>query len=91
MKSSTKPPKIFPFKSIATESKKENFFTSFKKIFKRQEIPSEKPKKKQACYVHITCSDPSEDGDMEVEMTYEGNEDLVAYLVENASQFFRKN
>ena len=91
MKSSTKPLKIFPFKSIAAGSKKETFFTSLKKIFKKQEIPSEEPKKKQACYVLITCSDPSEDGDMEVEMTYEGNEDLVAYLVENARQFFQKN
>jgi len=43
---------------------------------------------KCACYVLITCSEPAEDGKMEVEMNFEGDEHLAAFLVENASQVF---
>ncbi len=39
---------------------------------------------KNACYVLITCGEPSADGKMEVEMTYEGDEILAAYLIESA-------
>jgi membrane-bound inhibitor of C-type lysozyme len=41
-----------------------------------------------ACYVLITCSEPSKEGHMEVEMNYEGDESLAAFLVDNASQVF---
>lgn len=41
-----------------------------------------------ACYVLITCTAPTADGKMEVQMNYEGDECLAAYLVENASQVF---
>lgn len=46
-----------------------------------------------ACYVLITCSEPNVEGKMEVEMNYEGDECLAAFLVENAAQVFddRKN
>jgi hypothetical protein len=40
--------------------------------------------KNNACYVLITCGEPSEDGKMQVEMTYEGDECLAAYLIESA-------
>ena len=40
-----------------------------------------------ACYVLITCGEPSKDGKMQVEMTYEGDPILAAYLVESAQQF----
>ncbi len=40
-----------------------------------------------ACYVLITCGAPSKDGKMEVEMTYQGDPVLAAYLVESAQQF----
>jgi hypothetical protein len=40
--------------------------------------------KKNACYVLITCEEPNEDGKMHVEMTYEGDSVLAAYLLENA-------
>lgn len=39
------------------------------------------------CYVLITCGQPSKDGKMQVEMTYEGDPVLAAYLVESAQQF----
>ncbi len=44
--------------------------------------------KKCACYVLITCTEPGLDGNMEVEMNYEGDESLAAFLVDNASQIF---
>jgi hypothetical protein len=37
-----------------------------------------------ACYVLITCGQPSEDGKMQVEMIYEGDVSLAAYLIESA-------
>ena len=40
--------------------------------------------KNNTCYVLITCSEASEDGKMEVEMTYGGDPILAAYLVESA-------
>lgn len=44
--------------------------------------------RKCACYVLITCTEPSADGKMDVEMNFEGDESLAAFLVENASQVF---
>lgn len=40
-----------------------------------------------ACYVLITCKNPSKDGKMHVEMTYEGDPVLAAYLLESAQGF----
>lgn len=40
--------------------------------------------KNNACYVLITCTEPTEDGKMQVEMVYEGDECLAAYLIESA-------
>ncbi len=40
------------------------------------------------CYVLITCSHPSKDGKMNVEMTYEGDEVLASYLVDGAQKTF---
>ena len=44
-------------------------------------------REKNACYVLITCKEPGEDGKMEVELTYEGDECLAAYLIESAQGF----
>lgn len=41
-----------------------------------------------ACCVLITCSEPTSEGKMEVEMSFEGEESLAAFLIENASQVF---
>lgn len=40
--------------------------------------------KKHVCYVLITCAEPSEDGKMEVEMTYEGDAVLASYILQGA-------
>ncbi len=45
---------------------------------------------KCACYVLITCTEPSSEGKMEVQMNYEGDEDLAAYLIANAGQVFEE-
>ena len=42
------------------------------------------------CYVLITCGKPSENGKMQVEMTYEGDAHLAAYLLENAQDFIEE-
>ena len=41
-------------------------------------------KQQNAAYVLITCAAPTEDGRMEVELTFDGDEDLAAYLIESA-------
>ena len=40
--------------------------------------------KQYACYVLITCDEPTEDGNMNVQMSYEGDTVLASYLVEGA-------
>jgi len=40
--------------------------------------------KNHACYVVITCGDPTEEGDMEIQMIYEGDPILASYLLEGA-------
>lgn len=40
--------------------------------------------KKHACYVLITCDEPSDDGQMQVEMSYEGDATLAAYILHGA-------
>ncbi len=62
-----------------------------KKSQDAKDAPSVRPRlsKDNACYVLITCTKPSEDGKMQVEMTYEGDECLAAYLIESAQEFIR--
>ena len=43
--------------------------------------------KNPSCYVLITCGQPSEDGQMQVEMTYQGEPALAAYLLQGAQLF----
>lgn len=54
-------------------------------------VNAEKEIKKKdncACYVLISCTTPDEKGNMQVDMKYEGDETLAAFLVQNASQVF---
>jgi len=43
---------------------------------------------KHTCYVLITCSKPSEEGKMNVELSYDGDENLASYLLQNAQDVF---
>lgn len=56
----------------------EDAFSRMKKVLKDR----------YACFVLITCTSPEKDGKMEVEMNFEGDEDLAAFLVGNASEVF---
>jgi hypothetical protein len=47
----------------------------------------EKLASRHACFVLITCDTPSIDGNMNVEMTYEGDPVLAAYLLEGAQSY----
>lgn len=40
--------------------------------------------KNHLCYVLITCDAPSMDGELKVEMTYEGDASLASYLLHGA-------
>jgi hypothetical protein len=51
---------------------------------KRVTIKMRRRTNKNACTILISCKEPSEDGKMQVEMSYEGDEVLAAYLLENA-------
>lgn len=44
----------------------------------------EKLAEKHACYVLITCDQPSCDGKMQVQMSYEGDATLAAYILQGA-------
>jgi hypothetical protein len=46
--------------------------------------------KKHVCFVLITCEAPSEDGNMHVKMTYEGDAALAAYLLHGAQDFIEE-
>ena len=38
----------------------------------------------ESCYIFISCGEPTDDGNMRVEMSYDGDPVLVSYLLENA-------
>lgn len=43
-----------------------------------------------ACYVLVTCSEPSKGGKMQVEMSYDGDEVLASYLLQSAQDIFEE-
>jgi hypothetical protein len=43
--------------------------------------------KNTACYVLIKCDEPTEDGNMQVEMTYEGDANVASCLLRGAQSF----
>jgi hypothetical protein len=46
--------------------------------------------KDHVCYVLITCEEPTDGGDMHVEMTYEGDATLASYLLQGAQTFIEE-
>jgi hypothetical protein len=46
--------------------------------------------KEYACYVLITCDQAGSDGKMQVEMSYEGDPTLAAYLLHGAQDFLEE-
>lgn len=43
--------------------------------------------KKHACYVLVTCDKPTEDGNMQVEMSYHGDVALASMLLQGAQTY----
>ena len=79
-----KSPNVLSFPTPKQKIKKK-FFRS---LFSRKKKKSELDVSGCECYILIKCAKPSSQGDMNVEMTYEGDVNLAGYLVDNASQFF---
>jgi len=42
--------------------------------------------RKQSCWVLISCGEPDAEGDMPVELYYEGETELACFLLENAKE-----
>ncbi len=60
--------------------------TDWKQLLSRQDL-RQLLMERYACFVLITCGEPTKEGKIEVEMTYEGDDSLAAYLIENAQSF----
>lgn len=71
--------------SISEHDKNQHNEDSIKYDFRKNihEVLAEK----HACYVLITCDPPTEDGEMNVAMTYEGDPMLAAYLLQGAQTY----
>ena len=54
-------------------------------------IQKKEGEKKKVNYVLITCTEPNNEGSMEVEMQYEGEKKLIAYLIHSAKQALEKD
>lgn len=46
--------------------------------------------REHACYVLITCGNPAKDGSMQVNMSYEGDPTLAAYLLQGAQNILEE-
>ena len=60
--------------------------TDWKQLLSRQDL-RQLLTERYACFVLITCGEPTKEGKIEVEMTYEGDDSLAAYLIESAQTF----
>ncbi|SCA59103.1 Uncharacterized protein AB751O23_DG_00020 [Chlamydiales bacterium SCGC AB-751-O23] len=46
--------------------------------------------KNKACYIVISCEQPQQNGNLEVQMNYEGDETLASYLLESAQNYLEQ-
>ncbi len=58
---------------------------------KAKHVKKKVQKEDRACYIEITCGQPSEDGKLVVEMTYEGDPNLASYLLKSAQSFIEQD
>jgi hypothetical protein len=63
-----------------------NYLSLLGEAMKRRDEKSLKDElaKNHACYVLITCDQLSENGEMQVEMSYQGDATLAAYILQGA-------
>ena len=64
-------------------------FNAVKRLFGKKKATIPNVAKDCACYILITCNEPGDDGDMQVEMTCEGDENLIEYLIGNVQTLFK--
>lgn len=72
----------------ASDKRGEASFQTMSKVIKIEKGSKKAFPKKTTCYILITCSEPDQEGKMEVEMNYDGDEVLAAYLLESATKAF---
>ena len=48
-------------------------------------------KENLACFILITCKEPTAEGKLQVDMSYEGDTGLASYLIDNAQEFFSQD
>lgn len=60
------------------------------KLVKAENKVRKKIEESCTCYVLISCSAPDENGKIDVQMDYEGDETLAAFLVSNAAEIFEE-
>lgn len=46
--------------------------------------------KNHDCYVLITCDGPTEQGQMQIEMTYEGDATVASYMLQGAQSYMNE-
>ncbi|MBI5273831.1 MAG: hypothetical protein HY860_02115 [Chlamydiales bacterium] len=65
-----------------------NLTSLFKRVVSSSKIQPDNLKKalgnEVACYVLITCTTPDKKGKMNVDLVYEGDRELAAYLIRSA-------
>ena len=68
--------KIFLDKNKTNNPEKQHTFEKIKEYLAENNL----------CYVLLTCSRPSEEGEMQMEMSYEGEDHVASYLIESAHE-----
>jgi len=75
--------------------KKTDFSTCENSAEKENDLTTDKItsflKEQNSAYVLLTCSDPSELGQMQAEMLYSGDEVLVSYLIDSAKHILSED
>jgi hypothetical protein len=46
--------------------------------------------KNHACYILITCDEPTEDGQMQINLTYEGPATIASYMLQDAQSYINE-
>ncbi len=64
-------------------------YMSIEDLFANLELEEESSP--QACWLELRCLAPDANGEMKVDMNYEGDPELLSYLIEKAAEHFDAN
>ncbi len=76
------------FKVIWMLNEKRRFSKNADNIDVKEKVRRLLNQENNACFILITCKEPSADGKMQVDLSYEGDTSLASYLIDNAQDFF---